>query len=345
MKFEPNCLATVIGSVPYRDIDRAWDVIKENFPEIPFWPQFPRIRKTEEMNFQYIESFPGLSPEMNKLMVNTDSLGTAEELDNFYKHVRDDDIDFFRISEEHSIGLWSMEEALGECRGIKAVKGQLFGPISFGLQVTDTELNPIIYNDILRDVLLNDIRNKARWLESKMRSISKTTITFFDEPYLSFVGSAFSNLKKKDVGAWLNGCMEPLEGLKGIHCCSNTDWGFLMGLDIDIISFDAFLYGDRLVLYSDEIEDFLSRDGIIAWGIVPTESSELERITLDGMLSGFQALLDVLERKGIARDLVLARSLITPACGLGSVSEALGDRAHSMTRELSVKLRERYGLA
>lgn len=345
MKFEPNCRATGIGSVPYVDINRAWDSIKANFPEIPYWPQLPKLRKTEEMNFQYIESFPGLSLDNKKLIVDTDSLRTAEELDDFYVNVRDDDLDFFRISEEHSLGLWSMGEALGGYGGIKAVKGQMFGPVSFGLQATDQNLNPIIYNDILRDVLLNDIRNKARWLESKMRSMSDTTIILFDEPYLSFVGSAFSNLKKKEVGLWLNRCMESLHGLKGIHCCSNTDWGFLMGLDIDIVSFDAYQYGDRLVLYGNELEDFLSRDGIIAWGIIPTDASELERVTVDDLFSRLRALLDGLEKKGIARDQLLSRSLITPACGLGSVSEALSDRAHSMSRELSVILRERYGLA
>jgi len=344
VSFIPNCLATAIGSVPFISVDDAYENILENFPYIPFWPQLPRLRRTEEMNFQYLDSFPGLSSAKKKLIVDTDSLETAHELEEFYSNARGENPDYFRIREKSSVGLASMKEHLHGSKDIIAVKGQLFGPISLGLQATDQFLRSLIYNDIFMDVILTDIRYKAKWLELKLREICPDTIIFFDEPYLSFVDTAFCSLPKSDVKAWLNHCMGLMEGKKGIHCCSNTDWGFLTELDIDIISFDAYQYGDKLVLFGENIHQFLERGGMIAWGIVPTGKESLMNENIESLYSRFEGLLGVLESKGIQREIVLSRSLITPSCGLGGSDIDTCKRAHSLTRELSLMIRKKYGL-
>ncbi len=344
MEFEPNCRATGIGSVPHTDIDSAWESVCENFSEIPFWPQLPLFRKTEEMNFQYIESFPGLDAERKKLIVDTSSERTAEEIEEFYRNAERENLEYFGITEKHSIALPTMGKALSKIHGIRGIKGQMLGPISLGLQATDQDLKSIIYNDIFRDVIITDIRFKARWMERKLEEISSNTMIFFDEPYLSFVGSAFCSLQKEEVGWFLSQCVDLLCGLTGIHCCSNADWGFLMGLNLDIISFDAYQFGDRLVLYSDDLDMFLDRGGMIAWGLVPTSDEIIEKESRGSLTARFEKLLKLLERKGFERERILHRSLITPSCGLGSTSVDACERAHSMTRELSLSLRERYGL-
>ena len=344
MDFEPNCRATGIGSVPHTDIGSAWESVCENFSDIPFWPQLPMLRKTEEMNFQYIESFPGLSAEKNKLIVDTSSEGTAEEIEEFYLNADRENLEYFGITEKHSLGLWTVKKALSDVHDIRAIKGQVLGPISLGLQATDQDLKSIIYNDIFRDVIITDIKFKARWMEERLREISKNTMIILDEPYLSFVGSAFCSLQKEEVGWLLNQCVDLLQGLKGIHCCSNADWGFLMGLNMDIISFDAYQYGDRLVLYGDDLDRFLERGGMISWGLVPTSDENIEKESSATLMARFEKLLKLLERKGFERERILQRSIITPSCGLGSSRVDACEKAHSMTRELSLSLRERYGL-
>jgi len=342
--FTPNCAATGIGSVPHTDQDAAWKNIIENFPELPFWPQFPLIDRREEMDFQYTESLPGLSVDTGKLILDTDSPEVAREIEEFYRNARSGNPDHFGISDSYGRGLWSMEEKLSSVPGLTGVKGQLIGPVSLGLRATDQTLKPLLYNDILRDVLLTDIGYKARWMELKMRTVSENTLVILDEPYLSFVGSAFTNLKEEDVGRWLERCTERLEGLVGIHCCSNTDWGFLMGLSLDIISFDAYQYGFRLTLYEDELARYLERGGIIAWGLVPTSADLLGTSTADSLADMFESILQDLEDRGIGPSTVLPNSLITPACGLGSTDVSTCERAHAMTRELSAKVRRRYDL-
>jgi len=337
-------MATGIGSLPFISVEDAYKNILKNFSEIPFWPQLPKLSRTEEMNFQYLDSFPGLSSAKEKLIVDTDSLETAIEVEEFYSNARDENLNYFRIEEKSSVGLWSMNENLQGSKDIIAVKGQLFGPVSFGLQATDQNLRSLIYNDIFRDVILTDIRYKAKWLEMKLREICPDTIIFFDEPYLSFVDSAFCSLQKSDVKAWLNNCMDLMKGKKGIHCCSNTDWGFLTELNIDIISLDAYQSGDKLLLFGEKIIDFLERCGMIAWGIVPTGGEALMNENIESLYSKFERLIADLESRGIQKEVILSRSLITPSCGLGSSELDICKRAHSLTRELSLMIRKNYGL-
>ena len=43
--FQPNCLATLIGSLPLTDHGKASDLIMEYTPEIPFWAQLPAEKR------------------------------------------------------------------------------------------------------------------------------------------------------------------------------------------------------------------------------------------------------------------------------------------------------------
>ncbi len=145
MSFDANCRATGIGSVPFTSVHDAYENILKNFSIIPFWPQLPKLRRSEEMNFQYLDSFPGLSSDSEKLRVDTDSLETAHELEKFYSNAAAENLDYFGIKERSSVGLASMKEHLSGTKDMVAVKGQIYGPISLGLQATDQNLEFIIY--------------------------------------------------------------------------------------------------------------------------------------------------------------------------------------------------------
>ena len=62
-----------------------------------------------------------------------------------------------------------------------------------------------------------------------------------------------------------------MKGGLGIHCCSNTDWGFIMGLDPSVISLNVYATAKEFLLYSDAIWEYMERGGVVAWGIVPAE--------------------------------------------------------------------------
>jgi hypothetical protein len=101
---------------------------------------------------------------------------------------------------------------------------------------------PIFYDSTLREILVKHLSSKARWLEKRFNTSFQgvKTILFFDEPSLSSYGSAFSSLNREEVIHSLKECFHAVEGLKGVHCCGNTDWSLLLETGLDILSFDAY---------------------------------------------------------------------------------------------------------
>jgi len=58
MAFDPQGLATAIGSMPHTNPSNACDIILNAIPEIPIWPQLPNTNFREEMETQYNEGIP-----------------------------------------------------------------------------------------------------------------------------------------------------------------------------------------------------------------------------------------------------------------------------------------------
>jgi len=131
--------------------------------------------------------------------------------------------------------------------------------------------------------------------------------------------------------------------LAGVHCCGNMDWGLLAETKIDIIAFDAYFFGDKIALYPEQINKFLERGGILAWGIVPTSDADvLNKETPDTLKEKYIELLNLYEQKGIKTDLIKNKVMLTPSCGMGSGSLSIKDTETvlELLYELSKKLEE-----
>ena len=122
----------------------------------------------------------------------------------------------------------------------------------------------------------------------------------------------------------------------------HTEWPVIFDTGIDIISYDAYSYFDKLVLFADHLIEFLNRGGILASGIVPTTAELIERENTAQLVDKWLEQLGRLEALGVQTELVVKQTLITPSCGTGTVSEAQARRVLEMTRDVSAALRERF---
>ncbi len=344
-------MALAIGSLPQGGVEETLDLIATTLPEAPFWPQLPNRSFLEGMYVQYSEGFPGavLDKEGERFYINTQSDEFAGQLTRFYEAVMAEDLDYFRISPEMASGLWlglpRLAERYRRDKTPRLVKGQVTGPVSFGLGVNDTEKRALIYDPTLVDVLIKHLNFKARWQENQLRLSfpGLPTLTFFDEPYMVSFGTAFCSLSREQVRAYLNEVSLGLAGLTGVHCCGNTDWSLLLDTRIDLLNFDAYEFGDNLLLYGAELKKFLAEGGYLAWGVVPT-SPAVDRETVALLRDRLLDQVERLSRTGITVPDILRRSFITPSCGAGSLSPARARRVFELTSRLSIELRREFNL-
>ncbi len=338
-----NCLSLGIGSTPLLDPIEASTFVLKYFPDIPFWPQLPKTGFKDNMYAQYSEGFPGLIIDEKNNKMHVDTAKFMENMEGFFETYLKQDPKDFKISLEYAKGLYTIlkhEENNIGLNTITAIKGHITGPISFGMQVVDENKKCIAYNDAMREVLVKLLQMKAKWQENKLKEINKNTIIFLDEPYLTAFGSAYFNLDRDIVTGMINEVLSGIGGLKGIHCCGNTDWSLILNSPIDILSFDAFNFSENLNLFADDVVDYLKKDKMIAWGIIPTNAQDIEKVNAGILLDKFNNCIQKLIDNGLDKKFILERSFIGPSCGVGSETIENAENVFKLTKEVSDHLRK-----
>ena len=220
----------------------------------------------------------------------------------------------------------------------------MVGPITFGLAMQDGHGKDIIHNEVAFDAIMKGLLLRGRWIIQRMKTVCEDVIFFIDEPGLSGYGSAFFSVDGSTITRRLNEAIEEFQaqGARvGVHCCGNTDWSMLLTTKADIINFDAWGFWERFSLYPEAVGEFLSRDGVLAWGIVPT-SEFTGRETVEGLMEKLEAGFRGLAGKGIPEETLRERCLITPSCGMGLMSVEDAEKAMGLLAELSGRMREKY---
>jgi len=336
----PPLAATGIGSVPFTDPAAAVASILAHLPEVPFWPQMVRLGFPEEMVAQAARGLPGLKVDLEGRTVAVDpDIPREEALARLYEEVWAGDLAPFALEPQEAQGFFVLLKACASAKtGVRALKGQLSGPVTFAGMVKDLEGKPILYDAELTQAVCQGLARKAVWQAQQFWDLGKEAVIFFDEPYLTGFGSAYLPISKGEVMEILTQTLEAVRQsgpvTLGVHCCGNTEWSLLLETPLDILSFDSFGYFDSLRLYDQELRGFLARGGRLAWGLVPT-GAELEGETADSLWKRFQGQVQQLAFSGAAAKEILSRALLTPACGMGYLSPEAANRVLALLQELS----------
>jgi len=337
---EFGCRPTIIGSMPHTDPSEACSQVVHYLKDIPAWPQLPKRSFLENMCVQFSQGFPGVVVKEDSIYIDR-SQGLDKPLEQLYAAYLENNIDKYPVSPDYAAGLHSFL-ALKNLSPL-AVKGQVTGPITWGLTITDEQSKAIAYDDVLADAVAKLLRLKASWQEKELSQISTNTIIFIDEPYMISFGSAFFSLSRERVIELLEETLGGISGVKGIHCCGNTDWSVLLDTSLDILSFDAYNFAQSLSLYPAEVKKFLDRKGTIAWGIVPNDEEPLTKESVASLKDRLEEAMAPFTRGGIPFKQLIRQGLLTPSCGLASLAtEEAAARALELLAELSAKIRKRY---
>ncbi|MHB0914060.1 MAG: uroporphyrinogen decarboxylase/cobalamine-independent methonine synthase family protein [Thermoleophilia bacterium] len=338
----PECATIAIGTLPHTDPSAAVDFMLRHHPDCPSWPQLPQADFREGMYIQYAEGMPAAVVDVPGRRIYFDSEAAPQAMADFYGRYLEGEVDFCAISPDYSRGFGLLLERL-PVPGARFVKGQVTGPASFGLTVTDENSKPILYHADLYEAITRTLALKGRWQVEQYRRAAPEAqpIIFYDEPYLTQVGSALISLTPEQVVASLNECFEAIDGYTGIHVCGGTDWGLLTTTTVDILHFDAIAHSREFLIYDKELAAFLERGGMIAWGIVPTDESAWERDAGALAEEVLRQVEVVAGFSGSATDApeILRHSFISQACGTGTLEASLAERCFELAGEVSGVLR------
>jgi len=327
-----------MGVLPHTDLEKGLALAMS--VDIPFWPQLPMVRYEEDMYAQVAHRFPGSIINVEKRKVEFNQTTFYEDLETYLFKV--DDPHFFQLTPEASLVFHLFLKK--DLAAYPAIRGQMEGPVSFGLVVHDENDKPVLYIDEVRQILFDFVARKVNSQLDQLVEKNSNVFMFIDEPGLQFIFSALSGYGDSQAKDEMNAMFSQIRGQRGIHLCGNPGWDFLLDLDIDILSFNAYDRGDIFVGYADRIKTFLNKGGVIAWGIVPVVYEDFNKEGFDSLYQKIIGILDLLASKGIDRDLIRERSLLMPAtCSLVNPDgHATVENAYRLLTEISGKLKESY---
>jgi hypothetical protein len=333
----PEYLATGVGALPHTDPAAASRLVSSLFPRFPFVPTLPLRSLLERIVFNDSSHLPGRKVIGERLFVNTKK-DLSTEMERIYLDFLERNIAPYATAREYAS---VFPEMMAHPPAHSLVfKCQITGPVTFGMQVTDCDKRPLFYDSQYADVLGKLLGLQAAWFETEMRrhTSAEETLVVFNEPYLASFGSSVVPLDRETVMSSLTDAASLLEGGYGIHCCANTDWGFLLSLDPAVLSFDAYLLAKEFLLYSEEIAAYLERGGVIAWGIVPVDLPVFLQESPDSLFGRILAIRSRLEEY-VSLETIDRQSLITPTCGIQFGDEKGAEGILAATKALSEKCR------
>jgi len=338
MSIPGHLLTTAMAVMPHRDVDRALETALSL--DVPFWPQLPLYSYYEDMYVQASEHFPGILLNMEKRTLGFSLDKFMAELEEAMNHW--DEPEYFDVSETYSVVYRRFLKLDFSDR--PAIRGQMEGPISFGFNVKDQDDRPILFNDTVRPFMMEFMAKRVNAQLARLKNLNPNAFMFVDEPGLQFLFSAMAGYGDQAARVDMESFFSMIERPRGVHLCGNPDWDFLLGLDLDILSLDIYTNGEVFASYAPSIRAFLERGGVLVWGIVPTNFEPFENENMGSLGKRLKNIWRFLEEKGIDREFLLSRSLLSPAtcCLVNPDGEKTVEKAFGMIKQISERLRQEY---
>lgn len=335
----PPLATTGIGSLPHTQLELGLQMAFQ--VEIPYLPQLPAGNPAELMIPQALEGLPGLCADAEG-MCTVNVSDWERERDRFgesiEKALSSGEVAAFEPTPQASRAfrpfLWEVEH-----RKLALAKVQLAGPATVRWVTRLQDGRPASEVAALDQQIFRLLLVKSLALVKAVRRSGATPILFLDEPGLFQLQARnprhFVVLQELKV---LVQALQKEGAMVAVHCCGNTDWAALFGLGLDLVSVDARLSLDAVLEDREAFLRFLYTGATLSLGIIPTDLSSAYDVEV--LVESIEASLRATLKSEEAFQSVLARCLLTPACGLAMRSVGEAGRIFDEVRLAQRKLKE-----
>jgi hypothetical protein len=319
---------TGIGSLPLTSATLAIRSVAEFSPEVPFWPQLPRLSERESIVGQGLGIVENLIEPRNEgygYQVKEGQLDSV--LESFHQSSGE-------LTPANAAGFGAFEEALssGLFSSATAIKGQIEGPITLSAYLFHNG-RPFLADPVLFAAVAFHVSQIIGWQIDRLQPAGLPLLVFVDEPALCLdapVSNAVPEEKRLNALAATLEAVRSRGAYAGLHCCAAQPFERMCRVQPDIISFDAHEGLDSF--FADwHAQDFMQQGGTVAYGIVPTRPGV-------NAVDSASIFLRWLKAASLAGDpqKFAQRAMITATCGLGlldttAVAESFGV-AHSVSK-------------
>jgi hypothetical protein len=335
--FTPAGAVTGIGSLPLTSMTSAIQSIAEFSPEIPFWPQLPRLSEEESVIGQGLGILADLlEPRDGGYGYEVKSGRIDSVLDILHRSSG-------KLKAANATGFGAFEQALssGLFKSAIAVKGQIEGPITLSAYLFYRD-RPFLSNTALFAAVAFHVSQIICWQIDRLKLAGLPVLLFVDEPALCLEAPAVDGVSEEQR---LNALSVTLDDARlrgafaGLHCCAARPFGRMCRAKPDILSFDAHA-GLELFFADPHALDFVRKGGIVAYGMIPTWS-RLE--TIDST-SIFMRWLKAASLAGDPQELAQG-AMITATCGLGLLDASAVADSFRVAHGVSWLIRSLAGVA
>jgi hypothetical protein len=315
---------TGVGSLPHRDVSSAVDSAF-SVSEVPYIPTLPRLNPAEGMIAQAVTGITGISVgHYGSLLVDPSRIDPAEPVVTDLAHGAfsgyRETLD--RLARETGDSITG------------ALKWQFIGPVTLGQALVRAG----IPSSVAFDVASHAVRSHVANLYREIAAVAPQTVQLvvIDEPDLGSLMSEAFPIAPDTAIDLMSSAMAAVEGdaVVGLHCCAPIDIVPLLAAGPAILSIPV---SRHLTSYAGALASFLERDGLIAWGVVPTDGPVMA--TAERSWRQLSKLWCELVQEGCDALRLWRQSLLTPACGLANHTVTTSDIIMSQVREIAERIR------
>lgn len=335
MPFAPTGAVTGIGSLPLTSITSAIQSVAEYSPEVPFWPQLPRLSEQERVIGQGLGSVAELIEPRNEGYGYQVKEGRIDSVVEILHRSSGE------LTQANAVGFGAFEEALSSSlfRAAIAVKGQIEGPITLSAYLFH-QGRPFLSDPALFAAIAFHVSQIICWQIDRLKSAGLPVLLFVDEPALCLEAPVANAVSEEKM---LNALAVTLEDVRvrgayaGLHCCAARPFKRMCRAKPDILSFDAH-EGLDLFFSDSHALDFVHQGGTVAYGIVPTRPG----LNAVNSASIFIRWLKAASLTGDPQKFA-QRAMITATCGLGLLDSSAVAESFSVAHSISRLIRALAG--
>lgn len=325
------------GALPHHDVADAMQLLQRCPMPMMVWPQLPQRSFRERSVVQSMWGFPGVhvDEQERRMFVRREvAEGALDQLALDFLQRRD-----MRpvLTPSEAAGLFALLPVMNGFASEIGCKGQMLGPVSLAVQVTDQHQMPLLASAAFFEALVQHLCQRAAWQATLLGRTQRPVMMCIDEPFLDVVNSPFVSIDREELLLALARVLASINGQRALAVRSLTAVAGVVDLTCDAIFVNAHELERNFAEALPLLQRLWQRGGAIGLGCVPSDDMT---DPLGQARQLVERLCALCAQHGIPLLQAGPRLYVMPVASLGQVSVAQAEATVLTTCRLAQELDE-----